>query len=102
LDDLQLVLGDLWDSLYTHGYVGVNSHVHVLSNAILFEGVPIGVKNVSNYVKQCVLSNHMKLSIFPTCILPQLQFYLQNDISLCFKDTGSTYLYPGFFLSKTI
>jgi hypothetical protein len=79
LDNLHLVSGDLWDFLYTRGYMGVNGHVQVFSNVILLKGVPTGVTWVFNQVKECVFSNHVKPGVFPMCSLPQLHFYLPNE-----------------------
>ena len=43
-----MVLGDLGDSLYTWRHVEVKLYAQVLSDALLLEGVPIGVTQVSN------------------------------------------------------
>jgi hypothetical protein len=71
--------------------MGVNGHVQLLSSVVLLKGVPTGVIKVSNQMKQCVSSNHVKPSIFVVCIIPQLIFYPSNDKSLCFKDVDGTH-----------
>ena len=58
--------------------------VQVLYDVVLLEEVPTRVTGVSKKVKPCVVH---------VCILPQLQFYPLNDISMCFIDIG-TCLHP--------
>jgi hypothetical protein len=48
--------------------------IHVLSDVVLFKGVPIGVTRFSNNVIQFV---------FPTSILLRPYFYPLNNRSLC-------------------
>jgi hypothetical protein len=54
--------------------VDLKLHIQVLFDVVQLEGVSTGVTRVSKYVKPLV---------FPMCMLPLLQFYLLNDISLC-------------------
>jgi hypothetical protein len=48
LIDLKLVSGNLEDFQYIEGYMEMKFHIHVLSDAVLLEGVSMRVTSVSN------------------------------------------------------